>query len=464
MWWVLYFLILVVFLFSKSYFFDKKNKKNIGIIGIYLIWNAVCIVRGMFAAEIYWDWKALTGNSMALILPIVAYSATNKLIAQSILSFYVKYALPLFLLFTILIRPDAYGFYLMPMSFLLLFLPALTMRQRFVLFLVMAIVIVADLGARSNVIKFGVPVVMLAIYYLRKQIPVKALETVRILFFVLPILLFVLGVTRTFNVFKMDEYIEGEFTAVGTDLDGGRSEVDILSDTRTFIYEEVLLSAVANNYWLFGRTPARGNDSLTFGVIESEWTGRNERLANEVALANVFTWTGIVGVILYMLVFFRASYLAVNRSKNIYAKILGIYVAFRWLYAWVEDVNDFSLNYFMLWIMIGLCFSYTFREMTNKDVLIWVRGIFDARYIRFQNHLVKKLKYETNTNINTPKNMIITSSLKLDICSLWHSTSKLALCSYSLIANSSIHRNKRIKKSYEKSAGSRLIDVPQQES
>src|SRR5690554_4593063 len=376
-WWVFYFLILVVFFFSKSYFFDQKNNKEIRIIGIYLLWNAVCIVRGMFVAEIYWDWKALTGNSLAIILPIVAYSATNKVLIQSILSFYVKYVLPLFLVFTQLINSDAYGFYLMPMSFLLLFLPALTMRQRVLLFLVMVIVIVADLGARSNVIKFGVPVIVLVIYYLRKQITVKALEAVRILLFVIPILLFVLGVTGTFNIFKMDEYIDGKFTAVGTDFDGERSEVDILSDTRTFIYEEVLLSAVNNNYWVFGRTPARGNDSFTFGVIESEWTGRNERLANEVALANVFTWTGIVGVILYMFVFFGASYLAVNRSNNIYTKMLGIYVAFRWLYSWVEDVNDFTLNYFMLWIMIGLCFSYSFRKMTNKDIVIWARGIFD---------------------------------------------------------------------------------------
>ncbi|MDD2911353.1 MAG: hypothetical protein PHS87_07055, partial [Petrimonas sp.] len=77
---------------------------------------------------------------------------------------------------------------------------------------------------------------------------------------------------------------------------------------------------------------------------------------------------------------------------NIYAKMLGIYIAFRWLYAWVEDVNNFSLNYFMLWVMIGLCFSYTFREMTNKEVALWVRGIFDVRYIRLQNHLIKKEK------------------------------------------------------------------------
>src|SRR5690606_8120152 len=125
-------------------------------------------------------------------------------------------------------------------------------------------------------------------------------------------------------------------------------EVDITADTRTFIYAEVLQSAAINHYWLFGRTPARGNDSYTFGAMAYELTHRNERVSNEVGLSNVFTWTGITGLFLYLLIYLRASFLAVNRSKNIYAKMLGVMVAFRWLYAWVEDVNNFSLNYFML--------------------------------------------------------------------------------------------------------------------
>ena len=397
-WWIFSALILTVFFFSRHYFFDKKNEKNLRIVFIYLLWNAACIVRGMFVAEIYWDWKGLVGNAMALMLPIVAYSATNKIMVQSILAFYVKYTLPVFLLFALAIRPDAFGFYLIPMSFLLLFLPALTLRQKMLLLLVTAVVIGADLGARSNVIKFGVPLVLLIIYYLRRKISVKTMETIRISLFVIPIALFILGVSGVFNVFNMNDYLKGNYTTMGTDEEGNRVEINMTTDTRTFLYSEVLLSAINNKYWLLGRTPARGNDSFTFGELGYELTGRNERLSNEIGLANVFTWTGIVGVILYLLVFFRASYLAVNKSKNIFARILGIYIAFRWLYSWVEDVNDFSLNHFMLWIMIGLCFSYTFREMNNKEVVSWVRGIFDVRYIRFQNNLIKKRKYEKSAN------------------------------------------------------------------
>ena len=390
--WVLSIIILAVFFLARYSFFDRKNEQNLRIVWIYLLWNIVCIVRGMLVAEIYWDWKGLISNAMALLLPIVAYSATNKKVVQYMLSYYVRYVLPLFLIFALILRADAYGFYLIPMSFLLLFLPALTLRQKILVITVTLVVITADLGARSNVIKFGVPLLILGFYYLRSMITVKVMEAVRLSLFVIPVGLFLLGVSEIFNAFKMDDYVKGDYTTVGTDEFGNRVEINVTTDTRTFIYSEVLQSAINNNYWLLGRTPARGNDSEIFGERAYELTRRSERLANEIGLANVFTWTGIAGVILYTLIFLRASYLAVNRSANIYAKMLGIYIAFRWLYAWVEDVNNFSLNYFMLWVMIGLCFSYTFREMTNKEVAVWVRGIFDVRYIRLQNHLIKKEK------------------------------------------------------------------------
>jgi len=393
-WWVISVAILVVFIFSNTYFFDKKNKSNLRFVLFYLFWNVICIVRGMFVAEGYWEWKGLIGNIFALLLPIVVYSATNKAVVQSLLSFYIKFGLPLFLIFALLIRTDAYGFYLVPVSFLLLFLPALSLRQKLILIFFTAVVLTADLGARSNIIKFVVPFVFLLFYYFRNTISVKTMEIIRLILIATPILLFVLGISGVFNVFKMDEYIKTDYEGTGVDESGNRVKTDLKGDTRTFIYIEVLQSAKKNNYWLFGRTPARGNESESFGEIEYELTRRYERLTNEVAITNVFTWTGIIGVILYFLIFFSASFLAVNRSENIYAKIIGLYIAFRWLYAWVEDVNNFSLNYLMLWIMLGLCYSFTFRGMTNREVTIWVRGIFDKRYLTFEDGSNNKEKNE----------------------------------------------------------------------
>lgn len=389
---------LFVFFYSKKFFFNEEDKKHIQIITLYLIWNYICIIRGVFVAEGYWEWKGLINNVLGLLLPIVAFSATNKAIVRSVLSFFIKYGLPLFIILFFLIQTDAYGFYLMPLSFLILFLPALEKRQIIVIFIFIAIIFLSDLGARSNVIKFATPLLMLIFYYYRDVISQKILNYIRIAFIIAPFVLFSLAVTEVFNVFNMNEYM-GEMTSIGVDEEGKRDVVDLSQDTRTFIYVEVIESAINNNYWIFGRTPARGNDSEFFGHLEYELTRRDERLGNEVGVLNVFTWLGIIGVILYFIIFYKASYLAVNYSNNTFSKLLGIYIAFRWLYSWVEDVNNFSLNYFMLWIMIGLCFSNSFRSMSNYEVTIWIRSIFDKRYVNFEENL-KKESNERNNNRN----------------------------------------------------------------
>lgn len=391
LWWIISAVILMCFFLSKQYFFDKRNDDNMIIIWLYLLWNSVCIIRGVFAAEMYWDWKVLIANSMVLLMPIIIFSTTNQMVVQALLSFYVKYALPFFLIFGIITRTDAFGFYLIPISLLILFLPVLTKRQQYTVILVTIVLIIADPAARSNVIKFGVPFLILLIYYFRNKLPENIFKVTRISFFVIPILFFVLGITGVFNIFNIREYLKSEeMTAVGLDNEGNRVDMNIVEDTRTFLYEEVLESAIDNRYWFLGRTPARGNDSEAFGERGAELTGRYERIENEIGLANVFTWTGVVGVIFYFFIFYRASYLAVNKSRNNYVKMIGVYVAFRWLFAWVEDVNNFSLNYFMLMLMLGLCFSYSFRHMTDREITIWARGIFDVRYLRLQQYLFKK--------------------------------------------------------------------------
>ena len=379
-WWSVFAMTLLIYWLSRVYFFDKKNNNlNMYSVYFYVVWNVVCIIRGVFIAEDYWDWKSLLNNSFALLLPIVAFVATNILITQSILKLYIKYILPFFIIILFIIPPDAFGSFLVPVSFLVLFLPLLPNKWKIILLLITLIIFTSDLGARSSVIKFLVPLMVLLIYYFRRFISHSFLKILLILLFTAPILFFLLGITGVFNVFKMDEYVKGDYNLVEKDENGGKIESSLKDDTRTILYEEVLKSSKDENSWLFGRTPARGNETEEFASL-SLITGRKERNGNEVAILNIFTWTGLVGVILYMFVFIKASYLAVNRSRNIFAKLLGLYLSFRWLYAWVEDINYMTLTTYMLWVMLGLCFSSSFRIMTDREVLIWVRGIFDNRY------------------------------------------------------------------------------------
>ena len=376
-WWAILTIIIFLFWSSAKVLSDKTDRVLLLTVQYYLLWNIFSITRGAFIAENYWDWKGLITNTMALLLPIVAYIACNATMIQAMFRFYIKYMLPLFIIFAFLIAKDAYGFYLAPISFLLLFLPALTLRWKLIILAIALLVIFADLGARSNVIKFGVPIILIFMYYLRNLLSTSLLEWVRKILFLTPILLFCLAVTDTFNIYKMDDYIQKEAIEYKQNEFGETIEDNLKADTRSFLYIEVLETAQKYNTWWIGRSPARGNESFSFG--SGDETGRGERLGNEVAILNIFTWTGIVGVLLYFMVFYRATYLAINRSNNIFIKTLGLFIAFRWIYAWVEDINNFSLSYTFLWLMIGMCFSRSFRAMSNKEFENWVRGIFVKR-------------------------------------------------------------------------------------
>ena len=348
------------------------------LLQILLLWYVFSIIRGVFIADDYWTAKALVHNTFGLLLPVVAYSLTNLKVLQSLFRVYIKYALPLFIVFAIIIPRDTYGRYLVLGTILLLFFPVLSKRIKWVVGILVLIVLTADITARGRVLGFVIPLLLLVGYYYRHYIPITLWELMRKILIITPIILFSLAVTGVFNVFKMEEYIEGDYTAQAIKK-GEVKEENLLVDTRSFLYEDVMLSALVNNYWLIGRSPARGNDSLMWEA-QSEISGKNERFGNEVGLLNIFTWTGIIGVILYFLVFYRATYLAVNKSNNIFSKMIGVSLAFRWLWSWVSEFSAFDLNTLSIWILVALSFSETFRTMTNNEVKYWIRGITDKRY------------------------------------------------------------------------------------
>jgi hypothetical protein len=381
--WILELWILFLYYSISTKLFKNHYLNNMTIIVVYLIYTVFSFFRGLYIAEFYWDYKSLFNNGLALFLPIVAFSGTSPSFLKVLLQFYLKYTLPLLLVFFFFISHGAVGFFLVPISFLVLFLPVIKKPWNIYLLLLSLFVVFLGLGARSNVIKVLVPILFSLIYYIKIILNLTILEFLRKLLFIFPLVFFLLAIVGSFNVFKINKYVEGNFKSTNKNVFTGKEETeDLTSDTRTPLYVEVLFSAKKNNSWLLGRSPARGSETKLFRSL-SKITGRQERSGNEVAILNIFTWTGIVGVVFYFLIFYKASYLAINFSNNIFSKILGLFIGFRWCYAWVEDINYFTLTTFFLWIMIGLCFSKSFRGMNDKEVTDWINGIFERpKYLR----------------------------------------------------------------------------------
>ena len=374
-WWLIQFFMLFLFWIIKRNYTSKKHSKDLYFLNIYLLYVSISFIRGVFIVEGYWDWKNLISNTMCLLIPIVAFAIGREFLFQYIIKKYIFYTAPLFLIVQFFIGRDEFGFYLAPFSFLLVFFPILQKKWKLILLAISIYVIMADFGARSNLIKFIVPLIASLIYYFRKILSIKTYELIRLILIVMPFIFLSLAVSGGFNIFNPQGDKHKGVIEKKRDFSGNIVEDDLLADTRTFLYVEVLSTANKYNTWIFGRSPARGNISDSFGEVDMN--KRNERNANEVSILNYFTWLGLLGVVLVFILFYKASYLAVNKSNNIFSKIMGLFIAFRWAYAWVEDLNNFYIQYIFLWFFIGFCYSKSFREMTDSQMIQWVRNIFE---------------------------------------------------------------------------------------
>lgn len=377
-WWIIQILFLSIVYIVNFQSVSPAAQKDFLYIKIYTFWILICVIRGIFVAENYWEWKNLMATSFTLFLPLIAYLAVHKGAIRLVMKTWFKYGILLFILVLPFLWGDAVGKFLIPITFLSLFFPILSTKQKILLLLITVFAITFDITARSNVIKFTVPFLIGLLYYFRRSVFTKLFNSIRLLMLSVPFVMLILGLTNIFNVFKMDEYISGDFNVTTNSQGGKKIDQSLTRDTRTLLYVEVIESAIKNQYILFGRTPARGNDSKLFGKYNkfTLHTGKSERFANEVAILNIFTWLGLIGVVLYFLIFIKATNLAVNCSNNIFMKLIGINVSFRWAYGFVEDFSQFDLSNIFLWIMIGMCFSKSFREMSDTEMKVWVRKIF----------------------------------------------------------------------------------------
>lgn len=370
--------IYIAFSLNDDYSLDVNDRK---LLKIYLLWTIFSIIRGamFYTLGNYWIWKSWFAGSLDVLLPSLIYIYSNPSVLGGILKCWLKYALLFFLCILPFISRGAYHFYLGPIYIVAFFWPIYSKKWRIILLSLMLLMMMADMGARSQVIKTGMVLLGSLGYIFRHSISFSFLKFTHWLCYIAPVILLVLGISGTFNIFEDLASNEGKYVERKIDKEGRMVEDDLSADTRTFIFEEIISSAVKNEYVICGRTPARGNDSQYFGAANAEdlKTGLYERHSNETGLPSLFTWLGLIGLILISLIYLRCSYLAVFCSNNIFIKLLGCFVAFRWAYGWVEDMYSFAPMILSLFMIMGMCLSSYFRNMNDEEIENWLLGLVD---------------------------------------------------------------------------------------
>lgn len=209
--------------------------------------------------------------------------------------------------------------------------------------------------------------------YLNNKITTSILVTLILIF---PYISFITAVNNIFNPFNLEEII-------GKSNYGSET---FEADTRTFLYEEAINSAVDNNYVLFGRTLGYGYDSpFQTGRIEkfSDTGWDNHELAqriSEVFIVNIFTWMGVLGIIVFSLLFFTACYWAITKSRNKYMLYISLLTAIQWIFCWIENPSTYiTFDLILMWIFISMCFNPHWLNLDDRQFEKEMRFVFNYK-------------------------------------------------------------------------------------
>lgn len=196
----------------------------------------------------------------------------------------------------------------------------------------------------------------------------------------LPVAFLILGLSGVFNILNFDSYVETEYTS-------GAGE-RFNDDTRTFLYEESIVSAVNNNYVLCGRTPGYGYDSfwvqkqLDYSLGDTNTalniSGQVAQRVSEVFIVNIFTWCGLWGLLFFFVFYYNTGLGVLRQTDNKYLRIFILYIGFFWMISFIS--HQFfvpSSDYMLLYIIIALCLNQKLQKSSDKDMKVYLKHLFN---------------------------------------------------------------------------------------
>jgi hypothetical protein len=342
------------------------------LIKLWICLNVLVFSISIFLANDYWDYKYLIFNAITFVLiSFVFFIGNDEQLTAIVLKFVFKYLFPFgfFLVpVTFATNPELYSRIMIPISLFILFIPYIKWRYKLLIIIIALTSSLIEINFRSNLIKISFSIMLLLIYYLNLNF--RFLRIINVTLLVGPLVLLVLSVTGQFSI--LTEIAENSDFQIETTSNPGETFAD---DSRTFLYVEVLQSIMNDGNFFFGSGYTKGYNSVLIEVTDGS-ARKNKRYDCEVGILNFLMQVGLLGIIIYFILFYKVTFLAINHSSNGLAKILGLYISFRWLLSFIEEFTQYDLNFYFFWLAMGLVSSNRFRAMNDREVIKWFESIF----------------------------------------------------------------------------------------
>lgn len=232
-----------------------------------------------------------------------------------------------------------------------------------------------DTNRRSILVNYAASLVFMLSWFALKRKFFRSI--VFSIIIVTPIVLLYLGLSGNFNLFEyMNDKYDYEMTFIN---DEGKEEQtrSLFVDSRTGIYLDVLEGLKEHDAYVYG-LGAQGRTSTSLADVSEEnyQTYRLGRLGSEAGMLNYAQWGGLLGSVFYGLLMIVAAFKATFKSNNGFMQLLGLFVAFKFLYSFLEDKIQFDAHAFYIFLWVGMCYNKTFRCMTDQQMKLYLRRVF----------------------------------------------------------------------------------------
>jgi hypothetical protein len=349
-------MILIFVYFTTKWRVDLKGSGILILYDVMIMWVFICYFRSFTNTYRLYTMKEMlfspyVGLSLFPILFFIVgvnrkyFYMINKILFLYCLIIYF-FSLPFIGYFEIQF------FLLMPVFYLIVTFPMQTPRDRILTFVIAVTVIFTSITNRAGVLRISISYMIIIIFYLVLELNVnkKIINAIVILALVIPFYLLYLGASGK-DVFKM---------VLGENIEGGYRQENLRSDTRTFLYVDVFRDIKINNAYLFGK-------GINAGYASDDFETYN-RLSVEVGFLQILLKTGIVGFIMYITLIVTAIFKAINTSRNLFIKYLGMLLSGYVLMFFIENMILFNLLNIITWVIVGMCHSRELRELNDEEI------------------------------------------------------------------------------------------------
>lgn len=364
-------------------------------IAFFLGYNLIVLFRGLLDMKTDQDSKVMLSYTIPLFLFVhfSIYLASYKKTLIAVFSTFLSYGI--FFCFFIFFLDIGYtnGFpkAISPIYILLFLIPYLSKKYTVFILSLTFISFLSDLTNRSNMINIIVALGILATFLWKNRLKVLSLmRLARMLLLILPVLFLTLGLLGIFNIFLIGKV----YSDVKISSNVGTSQ-EVFIDSRTPIYVDVFKQLVKDDAVLFGLGGSGKTETSLIDVTSVDFSEiyKEGRRGTESGMLTYIQWGGLIGGFCYYLLFVKASYYGLYKSRNWFCIMLGLWIAYKGLYSFIEDSLSFSISSIFIFLPIGICMNKRIREMSDSEFELMFRYIINKTVVlRFLNNTQKRYK------------------------------------------------------------------------